>query len=247
MSGYKVIVDSREKELRLLFAGSKVSHEVQQLKIGDIIITNPDKSIEYCIIERKTHEDLASSHIDGRFRHQRESLKENYQNTSTDIFYIIEEFSCKDMRSLPVKTARSMFANLMLRDHIFCYHVPNVNETFRFVQSLGAKYADKFGGKVVKTSAEKCAIVKKTGELKNETSSLVKQLCMVPGVSLAMSQTIGTKYKNMAELIGAYNAISTYDKLTDKKKKSQKEKMLMGNGIGKITSKKIYENLFDES
>ena len=80
---YKIIVDVREDVLIPKFKDIIV----QQLEIGDIMITHEDTPIT--VFERKTLDDLASSIRDGRYEEQSARLK-TLPIHPRNIFYIIE-------------------------------------------------------------------------------------------------------------------------------------------------------------
>jgi ERCC4-type nuclease len=92
-----VIVDNREKSLVAKLNAFKFMHElehinvqIEQLPIGDIIITDRETGEERIVFERKQVSDLASSIVDGRYKEQSYRLDGSCPLSNHNIIYIIE-------------------------------------------------------------------------------------------------------------------------------------------------------------
>ena len=92
-----VIVDNREKSLVMKLNAFKFMHElehiniqIEQLPIGDIIITDRETNEEKIVFERKQVSDLASSIVDGRYKEQSYRLDGSCPLSNHNIVYIIE-------------------------------------------------------------------------------------------------------------------------------------------------------------
>lgn len=256
----KIIIDSRENELIDKIKSTDINQEiinVQMLEIGDIQIIIND--VCTYIIERKTHQDLASSNIDGRYRDQRERMIEyRKENSNVKIIYLIEGIKYNDIPGLPSNTARSIFVNMISRDSIFCYHVPNINESAKFICKLFTntiqnqlkenKLKEKLNSEqhneentdeiiIPNTLKMNIAKNKNKSELK-EKNTFTCMLAQIPSVSPSVAYAINLKYNSLPNLIKAYMNCTT-------EKENLLVGILCGNGrkIGKKISYVVYKEL----
>lgn len=140
--------DYREKAAIKLIEKVKVSNpkyanieiKSENLYLGDFTFGN-------VIIERKTHQDLASSILDGRYKEQCTRLQEYQQsNPSTKIIYIIEGnidlfFNSHNIDKEKLKSA---MVSLMYEKGFSVINSRSLNETIDFLLIFAYKYYSKY-------------------------------------------------------------------------------------------------------
>lgn len=96
----KIIIDSREKKsnrdrnfFQSYFSSKNIPNQTRHLVVGDFIWIKNEKVIDY-IVERKQTSDFVSSISDGRYREQKNRLK----NLGFNVFYIIENLKIDEAR-----------------------------------------------------------------------------------------------------------------------------------------------------
>jgi ERCC4-type nuclease len=231
-------IDYREHGLIKLFNESlktqlkdnNTSLLISNLVIGDIIIKN-EKGIIF-IIERKTFTDLSASICDNRFREQKQRLIDSVCDPNK-IIYLLEG-NKKIIKNLSKTIIDSSVLNLIFRHHYNIIFTQDLQDTLDNILLLCKKVrTGEFNKNLNDIGPLK--LIKKSDKLSNNI--FINQLQQIPGVSSDIANAIKNKYKNMNELILAFNT-------------NLKEKLLVGlpitesRKIGLITSKKIYEALF---
>lgn len=92
-----IVVDNREKGLvkllntyKFMYELEHINIQIEQLPIGDIIISDRETNQECIVFERKHVSDLASSIVDGRYKEQSYRLDGSCLLSNHNIIYIIE-------------------------------------------------------------------------------------------------------------------------------------------------------------
>jgi ERCC4-type nuclease len=195
------------------------------------IDVNNSKRIDV-IIERKTLSDLSSSIIDGRFREQKGRLLESV-NDPCKILYIIE--NNKNKVTVSENVLQSAIINLIFKHGYKMLQTKDNNDTFNNVLLLYKKVRN---GEINNTNNSNIVtrMISKSDKLK--ANIFVNQLCIIPGVSQIIAESIKNKYINMNNLISEWNKLDQI---------KEKEMMLMNihvtdkRKIGKALSKKIFD------
>lgn len=142
----KLICDYREKHV-LKILNTLCNHEQNQiecitenLNIGDFIIGN-------IIIERKTHADLASSILDGRYKEQCYRLEEyKKENPDVKILYFIEgnfDF-CMNAHNINKEKLISAIFTLIYEKGFSVILTKHLNETCDFLMKFCKKFYTKY-------------------------------------------------------------------------------------------------------
>ena len=225
----EIIIDNREKDLLKLFKNNNVTHQNQNLEIGDIqFVINSE--IIY-IIERKTYDDLGASIKDGRYKEQKIRLLANNNN---NIFYIIEGNKNK-CKTLAYNSLLGSIINMLFRDNIKIINSTDINETYKIIIQIKDKYNN---GKFKKIDCDKSDYVSsiKTNKKENMDKNMcsIVQLSVIPGVSKKIAEVIINKYVSLSNLIEEFK---NNDNLLLANIELEKRK------LGKVLSKKIYDFL----
>jgi ERCC4-type nuclease len=229
--------------------GSKVVfyYKISNLIIGDFIYRNSqvtneinqetnetsDVSSVYCIIERKSISDLASSIKDGRFREQKERLSQSNAN----IIYMIEgNINTLRGNGICKTTLKSSIINLQLKHKYLVFKTDSESDSFEYLLLLYKKIQENNG---IDFNKSENVTFKKRDSM---SSVYINQLTMINGVSKAIALKIAEKYKSLIILINTYkntenntgceNLLSDIQ-ITDKRK------------LGKALSKKIFNALIE--
>jgi crossover junction endonuclease MUS81 len=231
-----------EKEGEFIWSNVNVMYKIQNLEIGDFVIKTEDET--RVIIERKSIKDLCASIIDGRFREQKERLKESMDDTSR-ILYIIEghkkKLQCGNEKGISKMIIDGSILNLMYRHKYKVLQTENESDTFENIILLYKKIKNgEFeSDKLCNESPIKITKMIKKGDKISENIMAI-QLSVIPGVSYNVSCIISSIYKNMKCLIDAYNGCEN---------EILREKLLMDieitnkRRLGVSLSKKIYESI----
>ena len=139
----ELICDYREKHI--LEQLNKINNhnciiKSDNLHLGDFIIGN-------MIIERKTHNDLASSILDGRYKEQSNRLKQHLEtNPNTKIVYFIElNFDLfLNNHNISKDQLISSIMSLFYEKHFFVILTKHLNETCDFLIKFCHKYHTKY-------------------------------------------------------------------------------------------------------
>lgn len=238
----KLQIDFREKAIIDLFDTQETdcNIEICSLPVGDFIIKEEFTDQLYYIIERKTIEDLSASIKDGRFREQKNRLLESIGDNQR-VIYIIEGYQNTNKKNLlPKDTLESAIMNLILKHNYKVFYTIDSQDTFYKLKKIYKKIKDKdiiFNGdsQLKNTNIN---LVSKTQKLSDNI--FINQLCVIPGVSKIIADSIAMKYSTIKELLDSYNNC---------KDTKERELMLINieinskRKIGKVLSKKIYTSL----
>lgn len=230
----KLIIDSREKKIIDSIKG--IAFEVQQLDLGDIIFENENNEIEL-IIERKTISDLYSSIIDGRLASQKARLSScGIENQK--ICFLIENsnnFIFKNKSNL----ITSVLLGLSFKYNFKVFFSTDIENTCQIISILYSKYITDDLHFI--SSGFNVSLLSKSNFLSDKL--FTNQLTLLKGVSIDIAESIKRVYSNFVELVNSYESLE-----------SEKERceMLIGvkinekRKIGKVLSKKIYEQLYEK-
>jgi ERCC4-type nuclease len=207
-----------------------ISLKKENLHLGDFIIGN-------MIIERKSHQDLASSILDGRYKEQSNRLYEYIkENPDKKIIYFIEGNFDLYFQNHNIDKDRliSCIMSLFYEKGFFVIMTKHVNETAEFLIKFCIKYYDKY----CKNSSENVQCMqtnrKKSSQITKENIGIM-MLSNIPNISIHIASQLLEPFKNNIYLF--LNKINDdRDYLKDIKIKSKdKERKL---------SKKIIENIY---
>lgn len=181
----------------------KISINIQQLDIGDVIIQCDDKS---WIFERKTVNDLISSIKDGRYKEQKNRLLSTFDN----ITYIIEGDDIISSRNERHRTLlSSIYTYTLYRDDIKLIFTRSVEDTATFLLTMCTKIIDKpdkFFENNKKINENKSYIdFIKVKKISNITPNIcyLMQLSQIPTISTTIAKYIQNIYPNMKSFINA--------------------------------------------
>jgi len=238
------------------------------LDIGDFHI-KVDEQLAI-VIERKTLADLAASIKDGRYKEQKARMKAINIPNHYKMYLIEGEVYAEDSldknskfvscNGIAISTIISSIVNTYLRDGLSIYKTKNINATAKFLAKIFEKMPE-FGNNVLNNSQSISSIGQSNEQETDEYMSGLKlkkkenmtgiacyisQLAQITGVSYNIAKSISEKFNSLIDLSLAYLGLEE-DKdremlLADIKitiGKSGKERR-----IGKVLSKRIYENIF---
>ena len=140
----KVIVDDREhslmEHLSMLFTTNNqlsFSLEKQTLTLGDVVLSrcSPDSG-EFCIIERKSLQDLLASIKDGRYEEQSHRLTHASACPNHRIIYVIEGLMSALRTPQEKKMVYSAITSLNLYKGFSVLRTSTVNETAVLIYSM---------------------------------------------------------------------------------------------------------------
>ena len=273
MSKTRIIIDNREKDIIQLFkitdfkfkSYENISIEYDNLDIGDFQVKVNDKLA--LIIERKTLADLAASIKDGRYKEQKARMKAVNIPNHYKMYLIEGEVYAEDSldkntkfiscNGIAISTVLSSIVNTYLRDGLSVYKTKNINASAKFLAKIFEK-TPEFGENMlnnlqpssnneeVEMDDYMSGLKLKKKENMTGIACYVSQLAQITGVSYNIAKAISEKFKSLIDLSLAYLGLDD-DKdrellLADIKitvGKSGKERR-----IGKVLSKRIYENVF---
>ena len=238
------------------------------LDIGDFHI-KVDEQLAI-VIERKTLADLAASIKDGRYKEQKARMKAVNIPNHYKMYLIEGEVYAEDSldknsifvscNGIAISTIISSIVNTYLRDGFSIYKTKNINTTAKFLAKIFEKMSE-FGNNILNNSQSISSIGQSNEQETDEYMSGLKlkkkenmtgiacyisQLAQITGVSYNIAKSISEKFNSLIDLSLAYLGLEE-DKdremlLADIKitiGKSGKERR-----IGKVLSKRIYENIF---
>ena len=234
-----------------------VYYDVEKLDVGDIIFRCPSDKKIYCLIERKTYEDYASSIKDKRLKNQSMRISQlKKDNPEIVIIYLIEgKHIHKDHKFFNGITRDALYSsivNKVLRDKFIIYYTADINDTALIISKFYDKLPEHYNPCLTKINDEKIEYLKtiKVTKKNNLTpqNTYICQLSQIPGVSIDIANIIYKYYPSMKQLIFAYERCQTT---------VEKEQLLANlvlpianeklRKLGKILSKKIYEYIcYDE-
>jgi crossover junction endonuclease MUS81 len=225
--------------------GVDINYCTVNLEVGDFVIKNSDGNV-LVIIERKSVRDLCASITDGRFRQQKERLLES-TNDPCKVLYIIEghKGSVGSQKGVSQKGVLSQtiidgsIHNLLFRHNFKVLWTENESDTLNNIALLYKKY-NKGEFDTTPQQVAPTKLVAKGVKISDNIFAL--QLSAIPGVSYSAALQLSKVYKNMKELVDAYNELET---------EIDKEKMLINvqlnetRKVGNALSKKIYVCVHD--
>jgi crossover junction endonuclease MUS81 len=217
-----------------------ITFKICSLPIADYIIlqdVNDNNTIQLAI-ERKSIKDLCSSITDGRFREQKQRLLESI-NDNNKICYLIEGSVVSDMKnSLSNTIINGSLLNLLFKHKYKTIQTENKQDTFNMILLLYKKFKNGDFKETQTTTSSPIKLVKRSDKIKD--NKLSYQLCLIPGVSINIADTIiSYPIQTIKELIDKYNSLET----DTQKENLFSEIKIQGKNrkIGKALSKKIYE------
>lgn len=168
-------VDFREDKVIKELEFQNIQFSKNKLDVGDFVINS------ILIIERKSVDDLIASIYDGRYKEQKERLKQS----SEYVLYIIEGVSNEPL-------IKSSILSILLRDKISVVQTNSVKETVEMLNLLQQKMNNNFlnsNNYVVQIPKTKTKDV------------YIQQLCCIPGINEKIALNIKNSYPNMKALM----------------------------------------------
>lgn len=234
----ELILDSRERALIDIFNvnGTDVDFTVKTIEIGDIIFVEKETQDVKMIIERKTITDLFSSITDNRMSSQRARL----YNSGAEVFYLIE-IGKSDSKRLSEKWLLGFVLSCQLKYNFKIIYTTDVQDTANSILLILTKYSHSSSRSIGFNDLSKMS-------KRSQEPLFINLLLQINGVSGAVARGITGEYKNIFDLINAYNKLETeiqkelllQDILVDSGKVVNTKKP---RKIGKALSKKIYQQL----
>src|SRR3990167_7498702 len=143
----EIIIDTREKLLINNIENLKHPYKINNLDIGDILITNTAQN-SLILIERKTLDDYSSSITDGRLKNQLiRYLSYREQHPNVKILYVIEgniynySKSYKFMNGISIDTIHSSLIGKIINNNIYLYFTNDIIDTIYFINKLYDKFS----------------------------------------------------------------------------------------------------------
>ena len=260
----ELIIDSHEHKLidamdseHLKKECGNVYYDVEELDVGDIIFRCPIDKKVYCLIERKTYEDYASSITDKRLKNQSMRISQlKKENPEIIIIYLIEgKHISKDHKFYNGITRDSLYSsivNKVLRDKFIIYHTADIYDTALIISKFYDQLPEHYNPCLTKVNDERIEYLKTIKVAKKENltpeNAYICQLSQIPGVSIDIANIIYRHYPCMKQLIYAYGGCQT---IVDKEQLLANICLPIANEklrkLGKVLSKKIYEYIcYDE-
>lgn len=200
----ELVYDYREKhvfkQLEKMVTSDKykdISLVSKNLYIGDFVIGN-------MIIERKSHQDLASSLLDGRYREQSSRLvKYRDENPDTKIIYFIEGNFDLFFNNHNVDKDKliSCIMSLMYEKNFFVIMTKHINETCDFLLKFCSKFYKKYSNCDTHTIVNNhCVFIdnkkhKKGAQINKENIALM-MLTNIPNISVNIATQILQHFDN---------------------------------------------------
>lgn len=261
----KIVIDKREVKLIQMVKEADIGKlcEFSELPVGDIIMYY--NGVLFCVIERKTINDLARSIIDRRYQSQKFRLTKFCQenNVSPRTIEILIEgfFSGIDQSTgklinytesmmisgIKYSTLISSVVNMQVRDRFTITHTLNTLGTFNYLIKK-VKCLEKYGQSIYSGKEPT-----EDPELGNKIDAFIKsnvRVCKKANVDYSncflnqLAIIPGISIKKAKLIADNYNnmfaLVATYNA---KKTQSEKAQLLMSCGLGKILSTRVYEYL----
>lgn len=233
----EIILDSRETSVEKELILENIEFKKEQLVVGDVLFRNKQNpNVPIVICERKTTSDMFSSIRSGRYREQRERLK-NARETYPEVclIYILENYekSRYVVSNDEIKIVSGAIENLILFHNIYVLPTLSVNHTAKVLLHIKEKISLNPVSSMSKSQVVSVLQQKKTKVMEN---IFKHQLLLVPGVSLAVVNEIVAIYPNVIDLVTKYNSTSEI-----KEKKYLLANIQIGKKkLGKVVSERIY-------
>lgn len=193
-----ITVDTREQKLIEVLTSLQQPFEIQQLELGDVIISNVEG--DQILIERKSLNDLEQSIKDGRYNEQKCRLK----SSNKKFFYIIENY--KNFKNTTA-ICKGALLNSSIRDQITLLYSSSIEDTAtiiiefynRFIKDP-SKYLE--GGAPKSNYDESLCVFSKKGDNNSRSNVYLRQLSVIPGISYKKAKSIieGSKTESLYEL-----------------------------------------------
>jgi ERCC4-type nuclease len=212
---YKIIVDVREDVLIPKFKDITI----QQLEIGDIMITCEDVPIT--VFERKTLDDLAASIRDGRYEEQSARLK-TLPIHPRNIFYIIEGNidnytpSKYTKHTITKDTLYSAMFSIQYYKGFSLIRTQNPEETAHTIEIIQQKLTREHGKRVpAETISEPVLTIKKKKQ-ENITPENIDMifLSQIPSISATIASALVEKYKTIFTIKDDIKSIHEFTYMT---------------------------------
>tara|TARA_Y100000389_G_C17382534_1_gene475172 strand:- start:456 stop:1127 length:672 start_codon:yes stop_codon:yes gene_type:complete len=189
-----VKIDTREKSLIETFKEyySDIEISIEQLDIGDILITN-----DFCniLIERKTICDALASIKDGRWKNQKQRILDNYDKC----LYIIEndDIFNNDRR------LSSAYINTLLRDRIPIIFTNSVSNTAKLIKLIYDKLKENPSRFVLEHTTYVNTLKTKIKKIENidKKNCFILQLCQIPMINQKIAIKIAEEHSSMKDFI----------------------------------------------
>lgn len=187
-------IDTREKKLIETFKEyyTDIDISVEQLDIGDIIITN-----NYCniLIERKTICDVLASIKDGRWKNQKQRILDNYEKS----LYIIEN---DDIFNNERKLS-SAYINTLFRDRIPILFTNSISNTAKLIKLIYDKLIENPSRFVKEQTCYVNTVKTKTTKIENidKKNCFILQLCQIPMINQKIALKIAETHNSMKDFI----------------------------------------------
>jgi|TARA_Y100000816_G_scaffold289576_1_gene276314 ERCC4-type nuclease len=180
----ELICDYREKHALKRFSQctdkyKDIQIQTQNLALGDFQIGN-------MLFERKTHQDLASSILDGRYQEQSNRLMEHaVNNPSLKIIYIIEGNLDLyfDQHNVSEDKIMSCIMSLFYEKGFQVLLTKHLNETCNYLLKFCWKYYTKYEKECENNSVPICVQPKKKSSQIHKQNIGIHMLCNVPYIS----------------------------------------------------------------
>lgn len=188
-----ILIDCREIDL-IRSIGNTFPFQIKQLPVGDIVIDN-------FVLERKTISDLSSSILDGRFREQRDRLRQvRIADPQVKVGYIIE--------GQPSRTALNggQINALTSLGMEFCIFISSCVET---TVAICAKIARGQTSTFDPVGAEREQAIRQN-KIKTRSPKTILEMALlnIPGIGAKTAATIVAQYDSIAQFVGADCACS---------------------------------------
>lgn len=195
-----IVIDTRESFFLPLLKSGELARRFPEITfLGQCLETGDFLVNDQYIIERKTHNDLYSSIIDGRFRTQRERMKsfllsqnQNDKDVASAMMpiYIIEGSKLYDPRKRGVNAGA--LRNLVCHHRIPFLCTENQDDTLECLVKMAS---------TVEKPATSCLVKKPQMPAKNVVSVETMMISCIPGISPNTANDLTSKYPTLTSLM----------------------------------------------
>jgi len=233
-----------------------IKYTCKQLDVGDFVFrfkenTDTDNmgvektSKDIIIIERKTVDDYVSSIKSKRLHNQRIRLKKTLEeNPSCTLIYLLEGDVERET------FVRNSIIHCIIRDKIYYMNSSSMDKTFDVLVEIWktvCKNPEFYSGKVTEINNDSHFDYLKNVKLEKKDNittenCFILQLSQIPGISITMAKKIQEKYKNIHDLFAAYKLLEN-----ENNAKKQENMLTCIQSLGKKTSKKVYDYMWNSS